>query len=184
MGGQDKGLLTLAGHPLIEYVITALKPQVGAILINANRNLETYRSYGYRVIEDLTGEYRGPLAGMASGACAATTPYILVVPCDTPLLPAVLAERLLQALADDRAEISVAHDGALMQPVFALLRRELLPDLLEYLDTGGRKVETWYARHRTALAGFPEWPDAFLNINTPDERAALEKQLARDGTPG
>jgi molybdopterin-guanine dinucleotide biosynthesis protein A len=121
---------------------------------------------------------------MASGARAATTPYLLAVPCDTPLLPVVLAERLLQTLADYRADISVAHDGTRLQPVFALLRLELLPDLLDYLESGGRKVEAWYARHRTALAGFPDWPDAFLNINTPEERAALEQQLSGDGTPG
>ncbi|MGD2137708.1 MAG: molybdenum cofactor guanylyltransferase MobA [Gammaproteobacteria bacterium] len=184
MDGQDKGLLRLAGRPMIEYVMTALEPQVGTILVNANRNLDSYRAYGYPVIQDITGGHFGPLAGMASGAQAATTPYLLTVPCDAPLLPAVLVERLLQALAGNRAGISVAHDGIRMQTVFALLRRKLLPDLLSYLENGGRKVESWYARHRLAQADFRDRPDAFLNINTPAERAALEGKLTRQSEAG
>ena len=179
MGGQDKGLMLLNGQPMIEHVIAALIPQVGTLLINANRNLETYRSYGYPVIEDMMGDYFGPLVGMASGVQAAATPYLLSVPCDSPLLHAALAEILFRALEADQAEISVAHDGTRMQPVFALLRRELLPDLLAYLKNGGRKIDTWYAQHRLALADFSDWPDTFLNINTTDDRIDLEQKMAR-----
>ena len=179
MGGQDKGLMMLNGQPMIEHVIAALIPQVGTLLINANRNLETYRSYGYPVIEDMMGDYFGPLVGMASGVQAAATPYLLTVPCDSPLLHAALAEILFRALEADQAEISVAHDGTRMQPVFALLRRELLPDLLAYLKNGGRKIDTWYVQHRLALADFSDWPDTFLNINTTDDRIDLEQKMAR-----
>ena len=179
MGGQDKGLMMLNGQPMIEHVIAALIPQVGTLLINANRNLETYRSYGYPVIEDMMGDYFGPLVGMASGVQAAATPYLLTVPCDSPLLHPALAENLFRALEADQAEISVAHDGTRMQPVFALLRRELLPDLLAYLKNGGRKIDTWYAQHRLTLADFSDWPDTFLNINTTDDRIDLEQKMAR-----
>ena len=179
MGGQDKGLMMLNGQPMIEHVIAALIPQVGTLLINANRNLETYRSYGYPVIEDMMGDYFGPLVGMASGVQAAATPYLLSVPCDSPLLHPALAETLFRALEADQAEISVAHDGTRMQPVFALLRRELLPDLLAYLKNGGRKIDTWYAQHRLTLADFSDWPDTFLNINTTDDRIDLEQKMAR-----
>lgn len=179
MGGQDKGLMMLNGQPMIEHVIAALIPQVGTLLINANRNLETYRSYGYPVIEDMMGDYFGPLVGMASGVQAAATPYLLTVPCDSPLLHPALAEILFRVLEADQAEISVAHDGTRMQPVFALLRRELLPDLLAYLKNGGRKIDTWYAQHRLALADFSNWPDTFLNINTADDRIDLEQKMAR-----
>jgi molybdopterin-guanine dinucleotide biosynthesis protein A len=76
------------------------------------------------------------------------------------------------------ADISVAHDGIRMQPVFALLRCELLPSLLSYLNEGGRKIDTWYAQHRLALADFSGSPDVFLNLNTPADRLVIEKKLA------
>ena len=177
MGQCDKGLMMLAGQPMIEFIIAALQPQVGAVLINANRNLEAYRAYGFPVVEDRPGGFSGPLAGIASGMRTATTPYLLTVPCDCPLLPEVLAESLFLALLENRAEISTAHDGIRMQPVFSLMRRELLPGLLDYLGKGGRRVDAWYARHRLALADFSDRPTAFLNVNTPAEKMALEQRL-------
>jgi molybdenum cofactor guanylyltransferase len=177
MNGVDKGLIELHGRPLLDYIISALRPQVGEILVNANRNLARYRAFGYPVSEDLTTGFHGPLAGMATGMQAATTPYVLTVPCDSPLLPAHLAETLYRALGDAGAELSVAHDGVRMQPVFALLSRALLPDLLAFLGDGGRKIDTWYARHRLALADFSPVPEMFLNLNTPADRSALEDRL-------
>ncbi|WP_455206413.1 molybdenum cofactor guanylyltransferase MobA [Kaarinaea lacus] len=180
MGGQDKGLLPLQGKPMIEYIIDALRPQVGHILINANRNLERYQQYGYPVVPDILGEYFGPLVGMASGIQTAKTEYVVTVPCDSPLLPRNLVSILYNSLQQDNAELAVAHDGERMQPVFALLRCELLPDLLNYLESGGRKIDTWYAQHQTALADFSESTDAFMNINSPNDKSAIEKHLSKD----
>ena len=177
MGGEDKGLLQIRGKPMIQYVLEALRPQVGRILINANRNQDRYRQLGYPVVADISGDFLGPLAGMASALQASDTEYLLTVPCDSPLLPASLAEVLFQALHRQQAEISVATDGQRMQPVFALLRRSLLPSLLEYLDNGGRKIDTWYAQHSTALADCSAFPDAFLNVNTPEEQTQVERKL-------
>lgn len=177
MGGEDKGLIHLHGRPLIDHVISGLQSQVGRILINANRNLAQYRAYGHPVIEDMTGDYFGPLAGMASGMQATDHPYLLTVPCDSPFVPPALAAILRGALEGERAEISVAHDGIRMQPVFALLHCRLLPDLLAYLEGGGRKIDTWYAHHRLAMADFSGWPDTFLNLNTPGDRKALERKF-------
>ncbi|MEA3275113.1 MAG: molybdenum cofactor guanylyltransferase MobA [Pseudomonadota bacterium] len=175
MGGQDKGLLEIDGSPLIMRTIEILKPQVGRLVVNANRNLERYRDLGFPVVQDVVGDFFGPLVGMASALEATTTPYLLTAPCDSPLLPADLCARLYNALKRGDAEISVAHDGTRMQPVFALLRRELLPDLLSYLENGGRKIDTWYAEHRFALADFSDRPKAFFNINTPEEWTALKE---------
>ena len=122
-----------------------------------NRNLDQYRRYAYPVIEDMMGEFFGPLVGMASGMQASDTDYLLTVPCDSPFIPPVLAERLFRELEDQRADISVAHDSTRMQPVFALLRKELLASLMTYLEDGGRKIDTWYAntgwQKRTSLTG-------------------------------
>lgn len=178
MQGEDKGLIELRGRPLLDYIIAALRPQAGSILVNANRNLDRYRAFGYPVIEDILDDYCGPLAGMASAMQAATTPLLLTVPCDSPFLPARLLETLYRAMAEAGAAVSIAHDGERMQPVHALLRRELLPDLLAYLDSGERKVYAWYARQRLALADFSASPEVFLNLNTPRDQQVIEALLA------
>jgi len=177
MGGIDKGLLPFQGQALIEPVITALQHQVGTILISANRNLERYRAFGQPVIADMMGEYYGPLAGIATGMQAVTTPYILAVPCDTPRLPDNLVGTLWQTLETQQADISVAHDGNRLQPLFALLKRNLLPALLAYLDAGGRKVEAWYGQQQTAVADFSGQRAHFINLNTPEDQQALEHRL-------
>jgi len=179
MGGEDKGLLELDGIPLVQRIATVLEPQVGSLLINANRNLERYRGFGYPVIEDGVGDFSGPLAGIASVLQTIETPYLLAVPCDSPLLPPDLVQRLFQALDRDQTRIAVAHDGTRMQPVFNLLARELLPDLLSYIDDGGRRMGHWCREQHAACADFSDHPEAFLNLNTPAEWAVLEQQLEK-----
>ena len=178
MGGQDKGLIEINGRPMIEYIIEALKPQVDNILINANRNIEKYKRYGYPVVSDMMGDYFGPLVGMASGLQACDSDLILTVPCDSPFVPPVLAARLNTALIENQADLSVANDSERMQPVFALIRKQLLDSLLAYLNAGGRKIDTWYAEHDMVLADFSDWPDAFVNINTPEDKALVENKLS------
>jgi molybdopterin-guanine dinucleotide biosynthesis protein A len=178
MEGADKGLITLHGRPMIDYIISALRPQVGNMIINANRNTEQYSTRGLPVVTDMLDDYLGPLVGMATGMHTTDKPYIVTAPCDSPFIPDTLVETLYHALHDNQAEISVAHDGVRMQPVFALLRCELLPGLLAYLEDGGRKIDSWYDRHRLALADFSDLPDTFLNLNTPEDRLALESRLA------
>jgi molybdenum cofactor guanylyltransferase len=177
MGGIDKGLLPFQGQVLIEPVIAALQHQVGTILISANRNLERYQAFGQPVIADMLGDYYGPLAGIATGMQAVITPYVLAVPCDAPRLPDNLVGTLWQALDTQQADISVAHDGTRLQPLFALLKCTLLPALLSYLDTGGRKVEAWYGQQQKTVADFSSQRDHFINLNTPEDQQALERRL-------
>lgn len=181
MDGEDKGLIELNGRPLLDYIVAGLQARVSAILVNANRNLERYREFGYPVVEDIVTGFSGPLAGMATGMQAAGTPLLLTVPCDSPFVPPDLGERLLRVMRDTGAGICVAHDGERLQPVHALLKCRLLPDLLAYLNGGGRKIDTWYARHRMARADFSDMPDMFLNLNTPADRQLLEDRLAAAG---
>lgn len=178
MGGADKGLTLFRGTPMIEHVITALEPQVDGLIISANRNLERYREYGFPVVADIVGDYAGPLAGIASGMQATTSNYILSAPCDAPFIPATLAETLSRTLTDHQADISVAHDGVRMQQLFALLNRALLPALLAYLETGGRRVESWYRQQRPALADFSSCPDTFANMNTAEDKRAFTSAMA------
>jgi molybdenum cofactor guanylyltransferase len=177
MDGEDKGLIKLNNYPMIDYIINALQPQVDHILINANRNTEEYSNFGLPVYKDMLGDYFGPLVGMATGMDKAETPYIVTAPCDSPFIPDSLVETLLSTLEHDQADISVAHDGTRMQPVFAMLRCDLLPSLLTYLNEGGRKIDIWYAQHKLALADFSNSQDTFLNLNTPEDKIAIENKI-------
>lgn len=181
MGGEDKGLVAIAGRPMVLQVIERLRPQVGALLISANRNQTRYAEMtGCRVVTDLHPDYAGPLAGMASAMEAADTRFILTSPCDAPLLPRDLGPRLYRALADEDSELGVAHDGERIQPVFALLERDLLGSMIACLDSGERKIDRWYARHRMAKADFSEAPRSFANVNSPEDRIAIERAFGEE----
>ncbi len=172
LGGVDKGLVRLHGRPLIEHAIDALRPQVGSILISANRNRDVYASYGVPVIADVFGDYDGPLAGILSAMHVTDKPFLLSVPCDAPALSPVLAERLAASLAETNAELSVAFCDGQMQPVFSLMRRTLAENLQQHLHQGGRAVGQWVHQLHAVMADFSDTPGSFVNINT---REILER---------
>jgi molybdopterin-guanine dinucleotide biosynthesis protein A len=186
MGGADKGLQDFNGTPLALRAVMRLSTQVGAVMINANRNLAAYESFGAPVWLDGLLGYAGPLAGFLAGLEHCETPYLLTVPCDTPLFPLDLTSRLCEALLSNDAEIAMAlapepgpPPALRPQPVFCLLRTSLLESLTRFTREGGRKIDRWTALHRTALAPFDrpgDAPDAFFNANTLAELRALESQ--------
>jgi len=176
MGGEDKGLVALAGRSMVAHVLAAVRPQVDAVLINANRNQARYAALGYTVVADELSDFQGPLAGMASGLAHCDTPLALTLPCDGPLVPGDLVERLRLALGDGDA--AVAHDGERLQPVHALLRVSLLPGLRAFLGGGERKIDRWYAGLDVREADLSAHRELFINVNTPGERERLEARLA------
>ncbi|WP_421292587.1 molybdenum cofactor guanylyltransferase MobA [Aeromonas taiwanensis] len=181
MGGDDKGWVPLAGKPLVEHVLERLRPQVDEVLINANRSQARYQTLA-PVIGDGNDDFQGPLAGMQAGLAAARHDWVLFVPCDGPALPLDLMTRFRSAITPD-TDLVVAHDGEHLQPVVALLRRTLLPSLRQALADGERKTGAWFARHRMAVVPFADLPDAFVNLNSPDELAAYEARLLEGDQP-
>ena len=177
LGGMDKGLIQLAGRPMIEYVLESLVPQVDSILINANRNQELYNQFGYPVFSDSIGEFSGPLAGIYTALNTAETDLVLTAPCDGPWLPADLTQRLLKQLIAQKADICVAHDGERMQPVFGLFHKRVISDLKAYLEAGDRKFQLWLKQVNLALADFSDIPKAFINVNTEEERQRIEQAI-------
>ena len=188
MGGVDKGLQNFRGMPLALQALMRLSPQVGGVMINANRNLSAYESFGVPVWPDGLADYAGPLAGFLCGLERCETPWLLTVPCDTPLFPADLASRLAAAAAIQGADIAMASapeqedDGSTRvrtQPVFCLLRVGLLESLMRFTQEGGRKIDRWTAQHPCAIVAFDQPGDdplAFRNANTLAELHALEGQ--------
>tara|TARA_R110002020_G_scaffold371978_2_gene583530 strand:+ start:662 stop:1273 length:612 start_codon:yes stop_codon:yes gene_type:complete len=175
MGGRDKGLEPFAGLPLVGHVVKRLEGQVAELLINANRNTDAYRFFADRIVEDAEGGFKGPLMGIYSGMRAAKTPWLLVVPCDSPALPDDLVARMAQGIGQH--DIAVAFDGERLHPVVALLRTSLADDLAATLAEGERKIDRWYARHNWCKVDMSDCPDAFANLNTEEEKLHLEKVL-------
>jgi len=178
MGGQDKGFVPLAERPLVEYVLAALRPQVDELVISANRSLDRYRAYGYPVVTDTETGFQGPLAGMAAAMTHVRTSLTAFVPCDGPALPRDLIDRLHRALSAEDAEIAVAHDGERLQPAHALVRTELTEALAAEVTRGERRIARWFRSRRSVEVDFSDVPDAFINVNTPEERERLAARLA------
>jgi molybdopterin-guanine dinucleotide biosynthesis protein A len=193
MGGVDKGLQELRGKALARHAIDRLNHQTagapGLIAINANRNAPTYAACGFPVWQDAIEGFAGPLAGFATALAHCSHPefpYLLTVPCDSPVFPLDLLERLSHALISNNADITVAsapetnqHGETQLrnQPVFCLLRTALAPSLQEFLSQGGRKVDAWTSQHHTIDVAFNlphDDPQAFFNANTLAQLQSLE----------
>jgi molybdopterin-guanine dinucleotide biosynthesis protein A len=182
MDSRDKGLVVFRGKPMAQHAIERLSPQLDSLIINANRNIETYAAFGYPVVSDEVSGFAGPLAGLHAGmrTCAtrraggAESAWIVTVPCDSPMLPLDLVTRLHSAAVKASAEIAVASTDEGAQPVFALYRLSLLSSLEAFLSAGERKIDKWTAQHRVANVVFAD-TGAFANINTIDELTAWDR---------
>lgn len=167
-----KALLEFRGRPMIAHALDALKPQVGSIIINANAERESFERHGFPVVQDRVEGFVGPLAGL-HGAMHAYPNYewYVMCPCDSPFLPANLVENFYASLMATGASLTSAACEGQTHPVFAMVHRKLRDSLGQYLESGGRKIDRWYAQEAYQLTQFTE-PQGFLNFNTPEELAA------------
>jgi molybdenum cofactor guanylyltransferase len=171
MGGQDKGLCKIHDKPLITYVLQTLRPQVSTLYISANRHLKEYAEIGQcpLLTDTNIGTFLGPMAGILSGLQAASSAYVAYAPCDAPKIPLNYISRLYAALQAEHADISVAHDGVHLQPMFALLSRRLVISAQDFLNSGQRGVHHFYQQHHMVSVDFSDVPQMFLNLNTPEQ---------------
>jgi len=178
MGGVDKGLQNFNGTPLALHAVLRLGPQVGQVLVNANRNLAAYESMGVPVWPDTLSDYPGPLAGFLTGLERCATPYLATVPCDSPLFPEDFVARLADRLDAEDAEIAIAatnEDGELrLQPVFCLMRASVMESLVRFTGGGRRKIDAWTATLRQVAVAFDD-AGAFVNANTLAELRELPR---------
>lgn len=174
MGGNDKGLIELAGKPFIQYVIDTLMPQTTQLSINANRNQEQYRQLSHiDVFGDDIKEYPGPLGGIHAALHHIDNDWLGFVPCDCPQLPHDLVKRMTNA-CQTSTDIVVAHNGEYIQPVVTLLHRRVLPKLEAFLANGDRKIILFYRQCNMVTVDFSDQANAFINLNTPEEITAFE----------
>jgi len=178
MQEADKGWLMLAGEPLVAHVARCLSTQTEGLLVSANRNAGRYAGYGRVLADDPDfGAWSGPLAGVLAGLLAWPGDWLVVAPCDTPFLPPDMAARLLAAAQASQAPLAVARAAGRRHSVCMALRTALAGDLRDYIQGGDRKVELWQARVGGVVADFDDVPGAFLNINTPEDLAAAQREM-------
>ncbi|MGJ8620392.1 MAG: molybdenum cofactor guanylyltransferase MobA [Methylophilaceae bacterium] len=180
MNGLDKGLVTLHNKPLIQHVVERITPQVNEVLINANRKIEQYQTFNLPILQDDNPNFIGPLAGFSLGLKHCKHDYLITVPCDSPLLPGNLAERLMKGLINHSADIAVAKSAGNNHPVFSLMNKSVLPSLLAYIEQGGHKVSTWQKSLQYIEVEFNDCNEAFINLNTFEELDTLALKLGND----
>mgnify|MGYP000117832322 FL=1 len=168
MDGEDKGLIVFRELPLIAYVVNITKPKVSQILISANRNFEEYANFGKVISDDLEG-YQGPLAGISKALKVCSTPYLLVLPCDSPLIDTALIDSLIEKMGVSKVDICVAHDGSIMHATFALMQTKLEKSLEEFLGEGGRKMALWYRQQSLERIDVSSHLEVLTNINRPED---------------
>ncbi|HET8726817.1 MAG TPA: molybdenum cofactor guanylyltransferase MobA [Alphaproteobacteria bacterium] len=189
MGGGDKGLRLLGGRPILDHVVGRARPQVDALVLNANGDPARFAAYGLPVVPDSVEGFAGPLAGVLAGLdwAAVHAPgcrFVASFACDAPFLPRDLVSRLAAAV-DEGADMACAASGGRRHPVFGLWPVALREDMRRALvDEGVRKVDLWTARHRLVEVEFPLEPfDPFFNANRPDDLAAAERLLPAASPP-
>ncbi|MGE3848358.1 MAG: molybdenum cofactor guanylyltransferase MobA [Gammaproteobacteria bacterium] len=179
LGGLDKGLVDLAGQPLVAHVVARFAPQVNALAISANRNLDSYRAHATAVLPDADAEDgAGPLAGIATALAWCPAPLLAIVPCDSPFLPVHLVTTLDAARRRAGATVAVARTADGLQPMFALLAAELAVAARAALRAGERKVERWYRQQALVEVDLETERAALANLNTPQDLAAAQLRLA------
>ncbi len=169
MQNRDKGLLKWRGRTLLQHCLARIAPQVDDIVLSCNRNLAAYQRYGYPVVQDQLTGFQGPLAGIHAALPACKATLVFVCPCDCPLLPANVVERLWQALHAEKADIAIAYDGERAQSLVMLLRTQCAHGLAAYLASGARSVHSWQQRQRYCFVDFSSQRDAFANFNDNSE---------------
>lgn len=173
VGGEDKGLIELNGKPLIAHVIDVIAPQVESLLISANRNVEQYATFSYPVIHDRKEGFFGPLAGIDAAFAATDKPYLLCVPCDSPLLPANLLALLYTALQAGGQAMAIATDTQRRHPVINLMRRSVHDDVRNRLERGDLKLMKWIEDTGYASVDFSAQPQLLSNLNSQEDIGLL-----------
>jgi len=186
MGGGDKSQIEISGLPILDRVLTRLRPQCTAMLINANNDSKRFAQNGLPIVEDSVPDFAGPLAGILAGLDwtaqhARDIAWIVSVPSDCPFLPGDLVARLHQVRSENGAMLACAQSADRRHPVVGLWPVELREDLRKTITVEQvRKVDKWTARYPLAVASWSDFPvDPFFNVNTPEEAAETSRLAVR-----
>lgn len=185
MGGGDKGLQLLGGQPILARIVERVRPQVGALILNANGDPDRFAAYGLPVVPDVVEGFAGPLAGVLTGmewarANVTGATWLASVATDAPFVPRNLVARLRDAAEQETRPLACAVSGGRTHPVMALWSLDLADELRRALiGEGMRKIDAWTARYGVTTVAFDDDAmDPFFNVNTPDDLAEAERLIA------
>jgi len=175
MNYKDKGLLCVRNQQIIKFVIDNLSKNCAEIILSANQNQQQYATLGYPVYSDIDFINVGPLGGIYQCLHYVKYPYVIISPCDTPILPDHYVMRLLHALTQQQAEIAVSEINQQIQPAHLLIKTTLKTDIKNYLETGQRSLHGWLKRHKYTRVPFTNHKGEFLNLNSEKELLLFSK---------
>lgn len=181
MGGGDKCLRDLGGRPILAHIVERARPQVGALVLNANGDAARFDAFGLPVAADVVEGYAGPLAGILTGLdwAAQSAPdaqWLASFASDAPFFPEDMVARMAEAVEAEGADLACAITHGRTHPVFGLWRISLREDLRQAMvEEEIRKVDRWTARHKLVEVDFPDVQtpagplDPFFNTNRPED---------------
>jgi molybdopterin-guanine dinucleotide biosynthesis protein A len=185
MGGGDKCLRPIGGRPILARIVERARPQVAALVLNANGEPARFAAFDVPVAADVVEGFAGPLAGVLTGLewAARHAPrcrWVASFAGDAPFLPRDLVARLHEAVEKDGADLACAASLGQAHPVFGLWRVDLAAALRAALvEEGIHKVDRWTARYKLVHVEFAADPvDPFFNANSPEDLAEAERLLA------
>lgn len=181
--GKDKGLIRLAGKPLIEHVLDRVLDLGDQVILTTNQPA-SYAYLGLKMARD-ANPGQGALAGLYTALQAANGERVLVVACDMPFLN----RKLLEYMLDQGAgyDVIVPRWQGRHEPLHAVYGRRCLALVRNTLQDGGVKMTDFFAEARVKeiepaeIEAFDPQGRSFFNINTPQELKLAEEILNREG---
>lgn len=172
MDGQDKGLIEFRGQRMCATLVTLLQPWTNDVLINANRNIEQYQRLSPLVIEDKIGDFSGPLAGIYTLLSTTQSDYLLLCPCDTPLLNSHYPERMIKAvdqMEEQNLELAVACLDGQPEPLHLLLNKSCIASIEHAIQLNHLSVKRWLTQRSYLEIDFSDELASFRNLNRPED---------------
>ncbi|MEI8595258.1 MULTISPECIES: molybdenum cofactor guanylyltransferase MobA [Photobacterium] len=166
MGGKDKGLVSFRGRPLIASLFDVVRPLTDDLLISCNRNTDQYARYCDHILTDDISGFPGPLTGILKGLAAAKHDWLLLFPCDAPMIDQSLVRQLLDAASADMPRPAMIRQGSQWQPMFSLIPKRLLPALQQAWHSGERSLMAILTRHQVVAVDCALNDPRLQNINT------------------
>ena len=174
--GRDKATLSLAGRTLFERALDTLSGVFEQVLIAGNRP-----DLASVTVPCFADKYPGSsLGGIHGGLCAATTPWIFVIPCDLATPDPALVRHLLSYRHSFDAVVPQTTAG--FEPVFALYHKNCLTVMEQMLKQGNLRIYDFYDRIRTRFVAADElpagWQQALVNLNSPQDLEHLDQEIS------
>lgn len=168
MGGRDKGLIEWRGEPLIHHLHRLTRPLTDDLIISCNRNRERYALLADQLVQDDEQDFPGPYAGIRAGLAVARHDYLLVMPCDTPLLDLALLQGLRQTAAQHPGQPVMIRQGEQWEPLLCCIPTVHAPVFEQHWQQGQRSPRRTMAELAAVALPCESGDRRLANLNTPD----------------